>query len=58
VLVTSHRNLLVGQKAVDLAPACYRMAKQLPRLMDWYPEIERAAVSIPAHIAEAHGRGV
>ena len=58
MLVRSYRDLLVWQKAVDLVADCYIVAKQLPRseIYGLVSQIQRAAVSIPANIAEGHGR--
>jgi len=58
VLVRSYRDLLVWQKAVDLVADCYGVAKQLPRseIYGLVTQLQRAAVSIPANIAEGHGR--
>jgi len=58
VLVRCYRDLLVWQKAVDLVADCYSVAKQLPRseIYGLVTQLQRAAVSIPANIAEGHGR--
>jgi hypothetical protein len=58
VLVKSYRDLLVWQKAVDLVTDCYGLTKQLPKteIYGLTAQIQRAAVSIPANIAEGHGR--
>ena len=54
----SHRDLTVWQKSMDLAVACYGLARELP----WFeryglaPQMRRAAVSIPANIAEGYGQ--
>lgn len=54
----SYRDLLVWQKAVDLVTRCYALTKILPRSETYglVGQIQRAAVSIPANIAEGHGR--
>ena len=54
----SYRELLVWQKAMDLVAECYRVGTLLPRteLYGLKSQIERAAVSMPANIAEGHGR--
>ena len=56
--VRSYRDLLVWQKAMDLVVARYRLAKRLPASESYglASPIQRAAVSIPANIAEGHGR--
>src|SRR5262245_17590261 len=43
---------------MDLAAMCYRLAKSLPReeLFAMSSQIRRSASSIPANIAEGHGR--
>jgi len=58
VPVKSYRDLLVWQKAVDLVTCCYALTKLLPRSETYglVGQIQRAAVSIPANIAEGHGR--
>lgn len=58
MLVKSYRDLLVWQKAVDLVIDCYGLTKQLPKSETYglAAQIQRAAVSIPANIAEGHGR--
>jgi four helix bundle protein len=58
VLVKSYRDLLVWQRAVDLVARCYELTKQLPKSETYglAGQIQRAAVSIPANIAEGHGR--
>jgi four helix bundle protein len=56
--IQSHRDLIVWQKARQLAAASYRIARQLPpeELYGLKSQIQRAAVSVPANIAEGHGR--
>jgi len=58
VLVKSYRDLLVWQRAVDLVADCYQLTKQLPKSETYglAVQMQRAAVSIPANIAEGHGR--
>jgi four helix bundle protein len=58
VTVNSYRDLRVWQKAMDLVVASYEVAKQFPQseLYGLVSQIRRAAVSIPANIAEGHGR--
>jgi four helix bundle protein len=56
--VQSYRDLEVWQVAMDLAEACYRETKTFPRdeLFGLTSQIRRAAVSVPANIAEGQGR--
>ena len=57
-MVHSYRDLQVWQKATDLVVECYRLTKLLPKteMYGLASQIQRAAVSIPANIAEGHGR--
>lgn len=57
-LVRSHRDLIVWQKAMDLVDAVYDLAERFPRRENFalVPQITRAAVSVPANIAEGQGR--
>ena len=54
----SYRDLRVWQKAMALVVESYRVAKLLPKSETYglIGQIQRAAVSIPANIAEGHGR--
>ena len=56
--VQSYRDLQVWRKAVELAVASYGLAKRLPATErgDLGSQIRRAAVSVPANIAEGCGR--
>jgi four helix bundle protein len=56
--VNSYRDLRVWQKAMDLVVTSYEVSKQFPQseLYGLVSQIQRAAVSIPANIAEGHGR--
>jgi four helix bundle protein len=56
--IRSYRDLRVWQKAVDLAVDCYRLARRLPRfeMYGLSSQMQRSAASIPANIAEGHGR--
>ncbi|HEV2245361.1 MAG TPA: four helix bundle protein [Terriglobia bacterium] len=58
MMVRGYRDLKVWQKAVDLVAASYRLCKSLPQSETFglSSQIRRAAVSIPANIAEGHGR--
>jgi len=54
----TYRDLNVWQKAVELAEETYRIAKKLPKAEEhgMASQLRRAAVSIPANIAEGQGR--
>lgn len=56
--VASHRDLLVWQKAMDLVTASYRLTSKFPKTETYglASQLQRAAVSIPANIAEGKGR--
>jgi four helix bundle protein len=57
--IKSHRDLVVWQKAMDLAVEIYRLVKNLPREETYglVSQMTRAAASVPANIAEGHARG-
>jgi four helix bundle protein len=52
------RDLLVWQRAMELARCLYRETEALPKAESFGLQIQmrRAAVSIPSNIAEGHGR--
>ncbi|MGI9405600.1 MAG: four helix bundle protein [Hyphomicrobiaceae bacterium] len=54
----SYRDLIVWQKAMDLAELAYGLTKDFPRveLYGMTSQIRRAATSVPANIAEGQGR--
>ena len=56
--IKSYRDLRVWQDAMNLAEASYRLTKAFPRdeMFGLTAQIRRAASSIPANIAEGHGR--
>ena len=56
--VRSFRDLRVWQAAMDLAETCYRLTQDFPReeMYGLTSQVRPAAVSIPANIAEGHGR--
>lgn len=56
--VGSYRDLRVWQAAMDLAVESYRLGELLPsrERFGLVSQIRRAATSIPANIAEGHGR--
>ena len=57
-VVKSYRDLIVWQKAVELSANCYALTKRFPASERYglASQIQRAAVSIAANIAEGHGR--
>lgn len=57
--IASYKELRVWQKAMDLAEAAYRVTANFPsqEAYGMTSQIRRAAVSIPANIAEGYGRG-
>jgi four helix bundle protein len=56
--IKSFRDLLVWRKGMDLMVECYKITKRLPasERFGLTAQIRRAAVSIPANIAEGHAR--
>src|SRR2546430_11894359 len=56
--ISSYRDLQVWQRGMDLVVESYRLTEKLPKaeLYGLVSQIRRAAVSIPANIAEGHGR--
>ncbi|OGQ73587.1 MAG: hypothetical protein A2235_02615 [Deltaproteobacteria bacterium RIFOXYA2_FULL_42_10] len=56
--IKSYRDLEVWQKAMDLTMECYKVTKEFPKSETYgmCNQIQRAAVSIPANIAEGRGR--
>ncbi len=56
--VRNYRELKVWQAAMDLAERCYLVTKGFPKdeLFGMTSQIRRAAVSVPANIAEGQGR--
>ena len=56
--VRSHRDLIVWQKAMDLATQIYRLTANFPTSESYRltAQITRAAVSVPANIAEGNAR--
>ncbi|HEX2363780.1 MAG TPA: four helix bundle protein, partial [Bradyrhizobium sp.] len=57
-MINSYRDLRVWQDAMTLAESCYVLTGRFPRdeLFGITSQIRRAAASIPANIAEGHGR--
>lgn len=56
--IKSYRDLTVWQKAVDLVTEAYRLSDGFPRSEEFGLRLQmrRSAVSVPANIAEGHGR--
>ena len=56
--IQSYRDLLVWKKAMDLVVECYKFVSGLPKHETYglISQTQRAAISIPANIAEGHGR--
>ena len=56
--IKSYRDLTAWQKAVDLVTEAYRLSDGFPRSEEFglRLQVRRAAVSVPANIAEGHGR--
>jgi four helix bundle protein len=56
--IRSYQDLEVWQMAMTLAEDCYRLTGEFPRdeIYGMTSQIRRAAVSIPANIAEGYGR--
>lgn len=57
--VQSYRDLIVWQKGMTLAAMVSRLTRTLPKQEEYRiaGQMIRAATSIPANIAEGHGRG-
>jgi four helix bundle protein len=56
--IKSYRDLRVWQDSMTLAAECYRLTRSLPKeeMFGLTSQIRRSAASIPANIAEGHGR--
>ncbi len=57
-LVRTFQDLLVWNKAMDLVTEIYRLTKTFPKdeLFGLTGQLRRAAISVPANIAEGQGR--
>jgi four helix bundle protein len=55
---TSFKDLEVWRKAMDVAEAVYALARRMPKQEEYRltAQMIRAAVSVPANIAEGHAR--
>ena len=56
--IQSHRDLIVWQKAMDLAVEVYRLADRFPKseMYRLVSQVTRAGASVPANIAEGQAR--
>ncbi|HEX29585.1 TPA: four helix bundle protein [Candidatus Poribacteria bacterium] len=56
--IESYRDLQVWQKAMNLVVAVYKVTQGFPQIEQYglTAQSRRAAVSVPANIAEGHGR--
>lgn len=56
--VRSYRDLLVWRKGMALAAAVYRLTRLMPKVEEYRlsGQMIRAAASVPANLAEGHGR--
>ena len=56
--ITSYRDLHVWQDGMALAEECYRLTRKFPKeeMFTLTSQIRRSANSVPANIAEGHGR--
>jgi len=57
--ITSHKDLIVWQKAMDLVVIVYKLTESFPQREQYglVSQIRRSAVSIPSNIAEGYHRG-
>ena len=56
--IKSYQDLVVWQKAMDFVVICYAITQNFPKdeIFGLSSQLKRAAVSVPANIAEGHGR--
>lgn len=56
--ISSYKDLHVWQDAMTIAALCYRLTSRFPKseLFGLTSQIRRSAASVPANIAEGHGR--
>jgi four helix bundle protein len=56
--IKSYRDLRVWRDAMTLAESCYQLTRAFPKeeMFGLTAQIRRAAASIPANVAEGHGR--
>lgn len=57
-MIESYRDLQVWQKAMDFVVACYEITREFPKAETYglSSQLQRAAVSVPANIAEGRSR--
>jgi four helix bundle protein len=57
-MLSSYRDLLVWQKAMELVVETYRFSSSFPKeeLYGLTSQLRRASVSVPSNIAEGYGR--
>ena len=57
-MIKTYKDLIVWQKGIDLVKFVYQMTRRLPESEKFglISQLQRAAVSIPANIAEGWGR--
>ncbi|HEU4643652.1 MAG TPA: four helix bundle protein [Gemmatimonadaceae bacterium] len=58
MMIRSYRDLEVWRQALDLAISVHKFSAKLPRFERYElgSQLRRAAASVPANIAEGHGR--
>lgn len=58
-IITTYKDLIVWQKAMDLVTIVYELTEQLPRyeIYGLVSQMRRSVVSIPSNIAEGRRRG-
>ncbi|MDO8522173.1 MAG: four helix bundle protein [bacterium] len=56
--IRSYRDLIVWQKSVEVVIAVYKVTRKFPASEQFAitSQVQRAAVSVPANIAEGYGR--
>ena len=57
-MIQSFKDLIVWQKAMEMASMTYSLTKTLPKeeLFSLTNQMRRAAISVPSNIAEGYGR--
>ena len=58
-MTSTHKDLIVWQKSMDMAVEIYAITKYFPKSEEFglVSQMRRAVVSIPSNIAEGYGRG-